>query len=63
MGACVAEGLGNKIGKNSMQIGTHFVASGASAGLAATFNVPIAAVIFILEEIFVDFLLAIIIIK
>ena len=58
LGACVAEGLGNKIGKNSMQRKI-LVASGASAGLAATFNVPIAAVIFILEEIFEDFSLAI----
>ncbi len=51
MGTCVAEGIGNKLGKDSMQRKL-LIASGASAGLAATFNAPIAATIFVLEGIF-----------
>ena len=58
LGTCVAEGIGNKIGSNSMQR-KMLVASGASAGLAATFNAPIAAVIFVIEGVFKYFSLTI----
>ncbi len=51
LGACVAEGLGKKIGKGSLERRI-LMASGASAGLAAAFNAPMAGVIFALEEIF-----------
>ncbi|MDF2675515.1 MAG: conserved rane protein of unknown function [Clostridiales bacterium] len=51
LGACVAEGLGKKIGKGRLQRKI-LMASGASAGLAAAFNAPMAGVIFALEEIF-----------
>jgi len=51
LGACVAEGIGNKIGKSRMERKI-LMASGASAGLAAAFNAPLAGVIFALEEIF-----------
>lgn len=51
LGACVAEGMGKQIGK-----GRHerriLMAGGASAGLAAAFNAPLAGVVFALEEIF-----------
>lgn len=51
LGASVAEGIGNKIGKSRMERKV-LMASGASAGLAAAFNAPMAGVIFSLEEIF-----------
>lgn len=51
LGACVAEGLGKKIGKGRLERRT-LMASGASAGLAAAFNAPLAGVVFALEEIF-----------
>jgi H+/Cl- antiporter ClcA len=51
LGACMAEGLGNKIGKGRLEKKI-LLASGASAGLAAAFNAPMAGVIFALEEIF-----------
>lgn len=51
LGACVAEGLGKKIGKGRLERKI-LMASGASAGLAAAFNAPMAGVIFALEEIF-----------
>jgi len=51
LGACVAEGIGNRIGKSRMERKI-LMASGASAGLAAAFNAPLAGVIFALEEIF-----------
>ena len=51
LGACVAEGLGKKIGKGRLERRI-LMASGASAGLAAAFNAPMAGVIFALEEIF-----------
>jgi len=49
--ACVAEGIGNKIGTSRLERKI-LMASGASAGLAAAFNAPLAGVIFALEEIF-----------
>lgn len=51
LGACVAEGLGKKIGKGRLERRI-LMASGASAGLAASFNAPLAGVVFALEEIF-----------
>ena len=51
LGASIAEGIGNKIGKNRLERKV-LMASGASAGLAAAFNAPMAGVIFALEEIF-----------
>lgn len=51
LGACIAEGVGNKIGKGRLEKRI-LMASGASAGLAAAFNAPMAGVIFALEEIF-----------
>jgi H+/Cl- antiporter ClcA len=51
LGACVAEGIGNKVGKSRLERRI-LMASGASAGLAAAFNAPLAGVIFALEEIF-----------
>ncbi|MEA4889019.1 MAG: ClC family H(+)/Cl(-) exchange transporter [Clostridiaceae bacterium] len=51
LGACVAEGLGKKIGKGRLERKI-LMASGASAGLAAAFNAPMAGVVFALEEIF-----------
>jgi H+/Cl- antiporter ClcA len=51
LGACVAEGLGKKIGNGRLERRT-LMASGASAGLAAAFNAPLAGVVFALEEIF-----------
>lgn len=51
LGACVAEGLGKKIGKGRLERKI-LMASGASAGLSAAFNAPMAGVVFALEEIF-----------
>lgn len=51
LGACVAEGLGKKFSKTRMERKI-LIASGASAGLAAAFNAPLAGVVFALEEIF-----------
>lgn len=51
LGACVAEGVAKKT--NSSQSEKRiYIASGASAGLAAAFNAPLAGVMFALEEIF-----------
>lgn len=51
LGACVAEGVSKKMCR-SRQEKKILIASGASAGLAAAFNAPMAGVIFALEEIF-----------
>ena len=51
LGACAAEGLGKKMGKDRLERKI-LMASGASAGLAAAFNAPMAGVIFALEEVF-----------
>ncbi len=51
LGACIAEGLGKKIGTGRAERRI-LMASGAGAGLAAAFNAPMAGVIFVLEEIF-----------
>ena len=51
LGACVAEGVAKNIRttKSEKRI---YIAAGASAGLAAAFNAPLAGVIFVIEEIF-----------
>ncbi len=51
LGACVADGLSDKLANTRMQRKL-LMASGASAGLAAAFNAPLAGVIFTLEEVF-----------
>lgn len=51
LGACIAEGIGDKIAKSRTEKKI-LIASGASAGLAAAFNAPIAGTMFALEEIF-----------
>ncbi len=51
LGACVAEGVANKTNSSASEKRI-YIASGASAGLAAAFNAPLAGVMFALEEIF-----------
>jgi len=51
LGACAAEGLGKKLGKGRLERRI-LMAGGASAGLAAAFNAPLAGVVFALEEVF-----------
>ncbi|MFI3168439.1 MAG: ClC family H(+)/Cl(-) exchange transporter [Faecalibacterium sp.] len=51
LGACVADGIANKMTDDAAEKRI-YLASGASAGLAAAFNAPLAGVMFALEEIF-----------
>lgn len=51
LGACVADGVAQKLGTTRREKKI-LMASGASAGLAAAFNAPLAGVMFTLEEIF-----------
>lgn len=51
LGANTAEGIGNRLSPTQTEKKI-LIASGASAGLAAAFNAPLAGVIFALEEIF-----------
>lgn len=51
LGGCVAEGLG-KASKRTKTEKKIFLASGASAGLAAAFNAPLSGVMFAIEEIY-----------
>ncbi|NLZ77107.1 MAG: ClC family H(+)/Cl(-) exchange transporter [Spirochaetales bacterium] len=51
LGACVAEGLGDRL-CDSRTERNYLIAGGASAGLAAAFNAPLAGVIFAVEELF-----------
>lgn len=51
LGANVGEAIGNKLGKGRLEKKI-LIAGGASAGLAAAFNAPLAGVMFALEEIF-----------
>ena len=51
LGACVAEGVTKKVKATRMEKKV-LIASGASAGLSAAFNAPLAGVVFALEEIF-----------
>ncbi|MBD5806968.1 ClC family H(+)/Cl(-) exchange transporter [Lactobacillus sp. 0.1XD8-4] len=54
LGATIGQGIEEtaKVGHLNRQIG---IASGAAAGLSAAFNAPIAATIFILEEVYHNF--------
>lgn len=51
LGACVAEGMGKKLAESRTEKKI-LIASGASAGLAAAFNAPLAGTIFAMEEIY-----------
>lgn len=51
LGACVAQGIGDRYGRSRTEKKI-LMASGASAGLAAAFNAPLAGAMFALEEIF-----------
>ena len=51
LGACVAQGLGDKISDTRAERKI-LIASGAGAGLAAAFNAPLAGTMFVIEEIF-----------
>lgn len=51
LGACVAQGLSYNFAKTRAERKI-LIASGASAGLAAAFNAPLAGVMFVMEEIF-----------
>ncbi len=51
LGATVAQGIASKVSPTRTERKI-LIASGASAGLAAAFNAPLAGVIFVLEEIF-----------
>lgn len=50
LGAVVAQGLSKKLGQTKSEEKI-LISSGASAGLAAAFNAPIAGLLFVLEEI------------
>lgn len=49
MGACLGEGISNKMKKLDNE-NKYLITSGASAGLSAAFNAPISGVMFSLEE-------------
>lgn len=51
LGACVAQGVGNKLAKSRTEKKI-LIASGASAGLSAAFNAPLAGTMFAMEEIY-----------
>lgn len=51
LGACIGEGVGNKIAKSPTERKV-LIAGGASAGLAAAFHAPLAGTMFVLEEIY-----------
>jgi len=51
LGACVAQGVGDRL-SSTVTERKILIASGASAGLAAAFNAPLAGALFALEEIF-----------
>lgn len=51
LGACVAEGIANRT-TTSQSERRIYIASGASAGLAAAFHAPLAGTLFVIEEIF-----------
>ncbi|MDR1778767.1 MAG: ClC family H(+)/Cl(-) exchange transporter [Clostridiales Family XIII bacterium] len=51
IGACVADGIGRRISRSQTERKV-LIAGGASAGLAAAFNAPLAGVLFAFEEIF-----------
>lgn len=51
LGACVGQAVGEKFSSTRTEK-KMLIASGASAGLAAAFNAPLAGVMFVLEEVF-----------
>ncbi|MBE6082659.1 MAG: ClC family H(+)/Cl(-) exchange transporter [Tissierellaceae bacterium] len=51
LGACVAQGIGDKFADSQTEKKI-LIASGASAGLSAAFNAPLAGAMFAMEEIF-----------
>ncbi|MBP6142820.1 MAG: ClC family H(+)/Cl(-) exchange transporter [Proteocatella sp.] len=51
LGACVAQGIGNRLAKSRTEKKI-LIAGGASAGLSAAFNAPLAGTVFAMEEIF-----------
>lgn len=51
LGACVAQAVGDRFADTRTERKI-LIASGASAGLAAAFNAPLAGVMFVLEELF-----------
>lgn len=51
IGSCVAEGIGNRLASSRTEK-RMLIAGGASAGLAAAFNAPLAGAMFAVEEIF-----------
>ena len=51
LGACVAQGVGERLGDTRAERKI-LMAAGASAGLAAAFNAPLAGVVFAMEEVF-----------
>ncbi|RDU22676.1 ClC family H(+)/Cl(-) exchange transporter [Anaerosacchariphilus polymeriproducens] len=51
LGACVAQGVGEKIASTRTERKV-LIAGGASAGLAAAFNAPLAGTMFAIEELF-----------
>ncbi|MDR0897123.1 MAG: ClC family H(+)/Cl(-) exchange transporter [Oscillospiraceae bacterium] len=51
LGACLGEGVGQRFARTAAERKI-LIAGGASAGLAAAFNAPLAGVIFAFEEIF-----------
>jgi H+/Cl- antiporter ClcA len=51
LGACVAQGIGDKMASSRTEERI-LIAGGASAGLAAAFNAPLAGAMFAVEEIF-----------
>ena len=52
IGASIAEGIGKVTSKKTTLEKKILMACGASAGLAAAFNAPMAGVVFVLEEVF-----------
>ena len=54
LGAAIGQGISRKLGRSRMEE-RYLLTSGASAGLAAAFNAPLAGVIFSLEELHKNF--------
>lgn len=54
LGAVVGEGIAKKLNRNHYEQ-KHLITSGASAGLAAAFNAPLAGVMFAIEEVHKNF--------
>ena len=54
LGATIGQGLSRRLGRSKMEE-RYLITSGASAGLAAAFNAPLAGVMFSLEELHKNF--------